>query len=154
MSDNHPKHLAYAMGSEIVRFELTPGVYPRHLSVEDDLTVIHVHETVASPHVYLETKYYDEATRTLKDREPRPNHAAVWDTTYSRWTWDHELLMSAVRSDRDQRLVRCDWTQVPDNQLTEQQRIDWRDYRQALRDITDTCDDITSLDDVVWPIAP
>lgn len=59
-----------------------------------------------------------------------------------------------VRAMRDSLLSASDWTQLPDAPLTDSQKNDWRVYRQSLRDITDICQDITCLDDVVWPDQP
>ena len=58
---------------------------------------------------------------------------------------------NALRQLRDYHLAACDWTQVPDSALTDEDRADWRVYRQALRDITKTC---TSPSDVIWPVSP
>lgn len=41
-----------------------------------------------------------------------------------------------VRSDRNARLTASDWTQLQDAPLTAEERQDWADYRQALRDIS------------------
>jgi hypothetical protein len=60
---------------------------------------------------------------------------------------EEELAASALeklRAERNQRLANTDWWVMPDRTATQAQL----DYRQALRDITDT---YTSLDDVVWP---
>jgi hypothetical protein len=55
------------------------------------------------------------------------------------------------RRERDFRLARTDWTQLPDAQLTEEQKTLWTSYRQALRDVP-------SQDgfpwNVVWPTFP
>ena len=59
-----------------------------------------------------------------------------------RWT--------SVRSDRNERLSACDWTQLPDSPLSNEQRIDWQVYRQALRDITTQ----ESPFAIVWPEVP
>lgn len=63
-------------------------------------------------------------------------------------TGDHDW--TDVRGERAVRLARCDWTQMPDVDLTEAQREAWRIYRQALRDVTSQ----DSPDAVVWPSAP
>ena len=55
--------------------------------------------------------------------------------------------LSALRAERNQRLANTDWWVMPDRTATQAQL----DYRQALRDITNT---YTSLDDVVWPEEP
>ena len=58
-----------------------------------------------------------------------------------------EANMIALRAERNQRLANTDWWVMPDRTATQAQL----DYRQALRDITNT---YTSLDDVVWPEVP
>src|SRR5210317_1742799 len=55
--------------------------------------------------------------------------------------------MRLLRAERNQRLANTDWWVLPDRTPTQAQL----DYRQALRDITET---YTSLDDVVWPEVP
>ena len=40
---------------------------------------------------------------------------------------------AAVRAERDRLLGSCDWTQMPDNPLSEALRASWATYRQALR---------------------
>jgi len=56
-------------------------------------------------------------------------------------------LMEELRNTRNAKLSATDWWVMPDRTATQAQL----DYRQALRDITDT---YTSLDDVVWPEEP
>jgi hypothetical protein len=60
-------------------------------------------------------------------------------------TWDD------IRSSRDSLLSACDWTQLPDADLTDAQKTAWTKYRQELRDMTDT---YKTPDTVVWPTAP
>ena len=55
--------------------------------------------------------------------------------------------MRLLREERDRLLAQTDWWVLPDHTATQAQL----DYRQALRDITNT---YTSLDDVVWPSKP
>ena len=57
---------------------------------------------------------------------------------------DPILLLRGVRNSR---LESTDWWVLPDRTPTQAQL----DYRQALRDITDT---YSSLEDVVWPTQP
>ncbi len=45
--------------------------------------------------------------------------------------------LDKLRDERNRRLAYTDWTQLPDNALTEQKRNEWAVYRQALRDITE-----------------
>ena len=57
----------------------------------------------------------------------------------------------SVRADRDALLARCDWTQIPDADLTAAQRAAWKTYRKALRDITDAPGFPNAVE---WPSAP
>lgn len=53
---------------------------------------------------------------------------------------------AARRRRRDQLLAGSDWTQLPDAPLTEDEKADWRDYRQSLRDL--------DMAGTSWPLAP
>lgn len=61
-----------------------------------------------------------------------------------------EQLEASVKAHRDALLSMSDWTQVPDAPLSEAKRAEWREYRQALRDLTEQQD----FPDVVLPEAP
>lgn len=56
-----------------------------------------------------------------------------------------------MRSLRNTRLTACDWTQLPDAQLTQDQRTAWSSYRQALRDAPQQSGFPWN---VVWPTPP
>ena len=56
-----------------------------------------------------------------------------------------------VRAERNARLALCDWTQLPDADLTTAERAAWKAYRKALRDITNAPG---FPDAVEWPSAP
>lgn len=58
---------------------------------------------------------------------------------------------NTIRNRRNMRLSACDWTQLPDAQLSPSDRIRWADYRQELRDITNLFEQAS---DVVWPLSP
>lgn len=55
-----------------------------------------------------------------------------------------------IRKTRNVLLAESDWSQMPDNGLSDSKRAEWVAYRQALRDLPNTVD----LGNVVWPIAP
>ena len=57
--------------------------------------------------------------------------------------------LNELRMVRSMKLAETDWTQSRD--ITLSNDADWKRYRQALRDITDSA---TSLDDVTWPEKP
>jgi hypothetical protein len=55
--------------------------------------------------------------------------------------------IKSLRVKRNKLLSETDWWVLPDRTPTQEQL----DYRQALRDITET---YSSLDDVIWPVKP
>jgi hypothetical protein len=62
-----------------------------------------------------------------------------------------EAKWEALRQERDRLLYKTDWTQLPVNPLTAEQKVLWEVYRQELRDLPDNTIDI---DNVVWPTPP
>ena len=59
----------------------------------------------------------------------------------------------ALRIKRNQLLAETDWVVIKEREEggSVSNFADWKTYRQALRDITDSA---TSLDDVTWPEKP
>lgn len=56
----------------------------------------------------------------------------------------------SMRNIRNTKLAQTDWTQLPDNALTAEQRAAWATYRQALRDLPESGD----ANNIVWPQEP
>lgn len=56
-----------------------------------------------------------------------------------------------VRAQRNSLLTLCDWTQLPDAPLTAEQKQEWAEYRQALRNVPEQAG---FPDAVVWPSTP
>jgi len=63
---------------------------------------------------------------------------------------DNTGAWGSVRSERNNRLSRCDWTQLADSPLTDAEKLNWKTYRQALRDITTQ----TDPNNITWPLEP
>lgn len=65
------------------------------------------------------------------------NATAMTTTQYA--TFMDKLARSAeeetLRNLRDQLLIESDWTQLPFASLSEEERLEWEVYRQALRDL-------------------
>ncbi len=63
-----------------------------------------------------------------------------------------------LRLFRNSELKGCDWTQLPDCQLTNDKKTEWATYRQALRVLPSTAspslDENGQLTDVTWPTKP
>lgn len=59
-----------------------------------------------------------------------------------------------IKKKRDFLLLNSDWTQLSDNSLTDQQKEQWRTYRQLLRDLPQTYSSATSKSEITWPTKP
>ncbi|MDS9468218.1 tail fiber assembly protein [Paracoccus sp. MBLB3053] len=90
----------------------------------------------------------------------RPGPWAAFDFAARTWTdprsaadlaAERAEAFTILRIARDRRLAACDWTQVPDNALSEAEREAWRVYRQALRDVPEMTSDPASP---TWPVPP
>jgi hypothetical protein len=75
--------------------------------------------------------------------EPDPEPAAVSELEPTTW--------KRIREARNTLLTACDWTQLSDIPLSETQVAAWRQYRQTLRDITETFE---TPEAVEWPQPP
>jgi hypothetical protein len=115
------------------------------VQVSDDLSVVDEED-------YIRTKYYKNDEWC--DREDAPSPQELYKWVNEEWVFDNTDLWNQIKGTRTLRLNLTDWTQVADNNLTEEQRAGWRTYRQALRDITTTNQDIEVYDQVVWPTPP
>lgn len=74
------------------------------------------------------------------------------DVFYSKY---NELLrnvhMEKLRSERNEKLRRSDFSMLPDYRLSRENEEEWKVYRQALRDIPSTTED---PENPVWPEPP
>ena len=86
--------------------------------------------------------YYDGVAQVTISELGAIDEGLTADPVYPPKTWDD------VRVERNALLAACDWTQLPDAPLSENQKNDYGVYRQALRDITENFD---NPDDVEYP---
>jgi hypothetical protein len=84
---------------------------------------------------------FNNEKQTLEDEEKAQKEAIEAARDY----WEE------LRFLRDQKLFECDWTQIADAPLTEEQKTAWGTYRQALRDLPANTEDPKNP---VWPTAP
>jgi hypothetical protein len=63
-----------------------------------------------------------------------------------------------LRDIRNYKLQECDWTQILDTPLSEEQKINWKNYRQELRNLPENIQDpkplVLDLSHLSWPINP
>jgi len=78
-----------------------------------------------------ENKFYKlvSGAAVVMDEEERDSHYLSLKTDYA---------YLSLRRDRDEMLMRSDWTQLPNSGLSEAKKIEWETYRQALRDLPET----------------
>jgi len=62
--------------------------------------------------------------------------------------------LEILRLKRDALLKESDWTLMADSPLSDSKKTEWATYRQSLRDLPSNNNDITSIDDVVFPNKP
>ena len=63
-----------------------------------------------------------------------PNTEA-WEAWKAEQPDPSEQLAVEVRAQRDALLAACDWTQMADSPLSEEEKAAYQAYRQALRDV-------------------
>jgi len=78
----------------------------------------------------------------------------TWDKLNLTWEINTESLFREIRTARNAHLTRCDWTQINDAPLTEEQKAEWSTYRQALRDIPANNPNVEFVSEVNWPTPP
>lgn len=59
-----------------------------------------------------------------------------------------------IRGPRDQMLYLSDWSQLPDNDLTDAERVKWLQHRHYLRKMPEIYANITHPQEAVWPEPP
>lgn len=62
--------------------------------------------------------------------------------------------MWTLRSLRNSLLKDCDWTQMPDAPLSNEDKQRWATYRQELRDLPNNYPNLTDINNVVFPEIP
>ena len=117
----------------------------------EDLNALGVDPVFEGPQPVLTR--FQSALRTGPEQDSKGN----WMWVYIAVDWSEEQIEQAttqqwifVRGDRDKRLQESDWTRLDDVPLTEAKKLEWANYRQALRDVTDQTDPF----EIVWPTKP
>tara|TARA_R110000782_G_scaffold33535_12_gene80802 strand:+ start:178 stop:564 length:387 start_codon:yes stop_codon:yes gene_type:complete len=62
--------------------------------------------------------------------------------------------LDEMRVMRNAALSASDWTQMIDAPITKTKKAKWKSYRQALRDMPQNSQSITSAHDIIWPVTP
>ena len=100
-------------------------------------------------------KAYDQLTEKLSSVSPYIEDGQVFTIAVEPLTPEEieantQSQWAKVRSQRDQLLSACDWTQLPDVPLDAPTKEAWVTYRKELRDVTSQSDPYN----IVWPVEP
>ncbi|WP_406845520.1 tail fiber assembly protein [Flavobacterium soyae] len=102
-----------------------------------------IHENIPQPNIELTAEEWQQALSK--------NYKVInGKHTYSAFVQSEDSILENLRTTRNVLLISSDWTQLDDSPLSEEKKTKWRNYRQALRDLTGL-DDLTSI---VWPAQP
>jgi hypothetical protein len=98
-----------------------------------------------------QTPDYDSLTQYIVRVEPVPEGQNYVEYQIVDITYTQEELIESALEKRKLLFLECDWTQLPDAQLTIAQVDAWKVYRQALRDITEQPNYPNTI---IWPVIP
>ena len=107
-------------------------------------------ETTTKPTINALTHKIEEGTPAFSDGAWRQ----VWNVVELTDDEIQDINLAAsieVRAERDKKLTDTDWTQIPNNALSDESKTAWATYRQSLRDITA---DSGFPHSITWPDQP
>jgi len=67
---------------------------------------------------------------------------------------EFDMAMADLRTKRNKDLQDSDWTQLPDNTLTSEQRNAWMQFRTELRNITNGLTTVEQVNNIDYPDKP
>lgn len=102
---------------------------------EDDLSIYETDEIgcMEADIAQGDTSWY-VSNGELTKRPEKPSPYYVWDGNY--WIADNTYLENDIRWQRDLLLSESDWVVIKAKEYDQEVSQEWKDYRQALRDIT------------------
>jgi len=104
----------------------------------------------STPPELTDTQVLEEGTPVMADN--RWNQ--VWivrDMTADEMASRTDAKATSVRTERTEKLRDCDWTQLDDTPMSNTQKADWAEYRQALRDVPEQAGFPWEVE---WPVQP
>jgi len=82
----------------------------------------------------LENWYWNDG---WKVRPQKPSFFYDWNMTSESWVLNIDLALTAGKGKKEQYLMMSSWTQLPDAEITVEQKQQWADYRNALKAMSD-----------------
>jgi len=97
----------------------------------------------------------DALTKTQINREATAEEQAQIDLEKANFEANKvDIALDSLRNIRNQALLECDWTQLPNAPLTEAKKTEWETYRQSLRDITNGLNVYEDILEITLPTKP
>ena len=122
-----------------------------HLQMYGDTRAVVVTSEADNDSIMV-TGWYNLDTDEWSTRVVCPAPYYVWKD--KQWTFDAQVFLRDLRATRGTLLLSSDWTQVNDSPLTDEKKLEWAVYREALRDVPENNTHVTSTDEVSWPTEP
>lgn len=94
-------------------------------------------DNIPTPNVELNEEQWIQAYTSVKEGKWKWIDGEHTFVSYEQTQLD-EWELDGVRMKRNELLTKSDWTQIPNNPLTSEQQLEWADYRQRLRDMTNS----------------
>lgn len=132
------------------------GTYPAEGDIEGDSDHAIVHQTedisgLLSDFAYM---HWIDESNNIVNKGTVPGEHYLWDLETKEWIFQETKFWDMIRRERNHRLFLCDWTQLPDSSLTDEQVQEWQAYRQVLRDLPSQYQSVNSFSAIVWPEPP
>jgi hypothetical protein len=93
-----------------------------------------IHQEIPEPNLELTEKEWQQAIngsyKVIKGVHKKFRRAGATD----------ETLLKTIRNERDNFLAKSDFSQFADVNFSDDKKQEWREYRQALRDMMNDCD--------------
>ena len=120
---------------EITAIEDPAGTPVAEGAFEGDIWVLHHTTPITGLYSVFMENHYIKNTQLLS-RGPKTHFLQTWNAGESKWEVILDSYLTFIRLNRDKLLNSSDWTQLADTSLTDEKVIEWKAYRQLLRDIT------------------
>lgn len=150
LTNGEGKVLQYPYHPDMLRYAHPNVSFPAQMT-DTQLAEWNVFEVAQTP-----IPTYNSLTHKITNADPVYNGG--WQQHWTVTAMDDgeaqqakDEAISALRAERNARLDACDWTQMPDVQLTADEKASWAKYRQSLRDLPANTDNPANP---VWPVAP
>jgi hypothetical protein len=150
-------YILYDIIGEIIAATIVSDETAPPITIPPNLTSLVLDKPILFNQGYIsnnEYVAYTDEQRALKDN--RPYYPAKWSNTTMSWEdlrsqqekLDQQWI--GIKGQRDKLLQQSDWRVVKATDIGVPISQTWKDYRQALRDITTQSDPFN----IVWPITP